>query len=214
MLLADNTMRHLNHWFLLALVTAIASCTPPPVRLDYSCDGSFRIEEETPNAMGLVTVNPKHNIDPNYQGTAMPTDSVSDRGIIIVSGKVTDVCDDATISYSGPGGWGFSTVNIPRSTLKASAPATTYAGQDGSFKYSIAIECCPATSGRVHDVEVRPGITVLAARVSRKSVTCVDNNTIIVEGQMAGHRMGHVRVTIINDQGRSCVYETVIAREF
>jgi hypothetical protein len=196
----------------LLVMFAVSSCTPPQVIIRYSCDGNFSLTEDVTNAVGAVTVTPGRNVRAGARGIAVARDTVLPAGTIHVNGVMENVCEDGSVSYTRPNGSGV-TVTLEAASLKATAPPSAYAAQDGKFKYDVTIECCPGSTSRNHGVSIDISPSIAAASISKTQVKCIDNSPITIEGQMAGHGSGYVTITIDDGAGRVCRLVTNIARD-
>src|SRR5688500_14573400 len=125
-------MRGYEFLFCSLVFLTFVGCTPPPLTVKHSCDGSFSIKEESPTMRGDVIVTSKPNVRDGVSASIFNLDPTRKEPIILVHGSVEDVCKDASISYTGPTGRG-TTVNLLPVTIKAAAPPTAYAAQDGIF---------------------------------------------------------------------------------
>ncbi|HET6511982.1 MAG TPA: hypothetical protein VFH43_07310 [Candidatus Kapabacteria bacterium] len=196
----------------LLLLLTNSSCTPPQVAIRYTCDGGFTISEDVRDITGFTSVTPGRNVRPDARITTASTDTTLFGGTIYVSGMMTDACENASISYSRPDGSGV-TVNLEPVALRATAPATEYAGPDGKFRYDVTVDCCPRSTGKNHAVTIAISTTIAAASISKTQVRCIDNAPIVVEGKMAGHGSGTVTITIDDGAGHVCRLVTHIARD-
>ena len=212
MLLICLSMRHYQPVLAILALVLVSSCTPPQVTIRYHCDGNFSLTEDVTNANGAVTVTPGRNVRAGANGYATPRDTINPDGTIHVSGVMENVCEGGSVSYTRPNGSGV-TVTLEAATLKATAPPTDYAAQDGKFKYDVTIECCPGSASRNHAVSIDISPSIAAASISKTQIRCVDNSPITVEGQMAGHGSGYVTITIDDGAGRLCQLVTHIARD-
>jgi hypothetical protein len=161
--------------------------------------------------IGKVDITSRPNID-SVKASIFNLDPFHKDPMILVTGKVGDVCRDAMISYTGPEGAG-TTVNLARWTATAVAPPTAYAAEDGKFSYEIKVTCCPGAQGQVHDIDVDASMTVLYVRSSAHRIHCLSDGSITISGQMAGAASGRISVSLINPAGERCAYETMIARD-